>query len=248
MKFLIKILFCSPFFVILYNLIRYRSSVSVEFFKNYRTYRGYLGIVDENELFCVENVFRSCSCDECVQFYLFSIYFLLFSVGIFLILFNFWKFFGIFSVIFCLIFYYLILDADFFVFGMIGGLILLYYESDSTKILKNPYKKREILKNIEKNEKKTEKIENKIKIKEKNSEKNEEVVCGNASEDEIALKWKEYDEKYRPVRSKFRKFLENLKIPKKKVTRSLFPEFLMLTIVFCVCFSLVIVVNLLKNQ
>ena len=116
MQFLFKCLFCSPVFVIIFNLIKYKSNVLEKLSTSYASAREF------------SPTLPSLGSES-----LFLILILMFSVGFLLLIFNFFKLLGIFSLIFALIFYYLVLDADFFVFGMVGGLFLMFFEVESVK-------------------------------------------------------------------------------------------------------------------
>ena len=230
MKFLFKFIFCVPLFIILSNLIKFKGNVELELFEFYKNYIKISSFSPE---------------------ILFWAFFTLFALSVLLIIFNFCRFFGIFWLISSLIFYYLFLDADFFVFGMIGGLLLLSYDVKSVSISKK----------LEKTVKKPEKIKKKLKNRSKSTknrkvvdDKGVELVGATQKEDEIANRWKEYDLKHRPVRSRFEKIrdelfsrLKILKFFNREVKRSVFPEFVMLTVVICSCAALLIIVNLVKT-
>ena len=240
MQFLFKCLFCSPVFVIIFNLIKYNSNVLEKLSTSYASVRDF------------SPTLPSIGSES-----LFYILILMFSVGFLLLIFNFWKFLGIFSLIFALIFYYLVLDADFFVFGMIGGLFLMFFENTSVKSV-------QIAKNVEKNDKKLKKSVKKNKNGPKVI-KNQKVVDGKGVErpspavpavpvDERTDRWKKYDEKTSPVKKKVEIFFTDRVIEFKnkffssgRKKTNVFRELVTITIVICGCVGSLVVVLLLKS-
>lgn len=237
MQFLFKCLFCSPVFVIIFNLIKYKSNVLEKLSTSYASARDF------------SPTLPSLGSES-----LFYILILMFSVGFLLFIFNFWKLLGIFSLIFALIFYYLVLDADFFVFGMIGGLFLMFFENTSVKSVKK-------VKKVEKIEKKLKKAGNKIKNGPKVLKK-AEVVDGKGIDrpipsvpmDEEALRWKKYDEKTAPSRKKVEIFfsdrvieLKNRFFPARSKKKDVSRELITCTMVICGCVGSLVIVFLLQS-
>lgn len=234
MQFLFKCLFCSPVFVIIFNLIKYKSNVLEKLSTSYASAREF------------SPTLPSLSSES-----LFLILILMFSVGFLLLIFNFFKLLGIFSLIFALIFYYLVLDADFFVFGMVGGLFLMFFEVESVKKGKK----------VEKIEKKLKKAGKKIKNGEKVLKK-AEVVDGKGIDrpipsvpmDEEALRWKKYDEKTAPARKKVEIFfsdrvieLKNRFFPARPKKTDVSRELITCTMVICGCVGSMFIVFLLQS-
>ena len=234
MQFLFKCLFCSPVFVIIFNLIKYKSNVLEKLSTSYASAREF------------SPTLPSLGSES-----LFLILILMFSVGFLLLIFNFFKLLGIFSLIFALIFYYLVLDADFFVFGMVGGLFLMFFEVESVKKGKK----------VEKIEKKLKKAGKKIKNGPKGLKK-AEVVDGKGVDrpipsvpmDKEALRWKKYDEKTAPARKKVEIFfsdrvieLKNRFFPARSKKTDVSRELITLTIVICGCVCSMFIVFLLQS-
>jgi hypothetical protein len=254
MQFLFKCLFCSPVFVIIFNLIKYKSNVLEKLSTSYASARDF------------SPTLPSLGSES-----LFYILISMFSVGFLLLIFNFWKLLGIFSLIFSLIFYYLVLDADFFVFGMIGGLFLMFFENTSVKSV-------QIAKNVEKNDKKLKKSVKKNKNGSKVI-KNQKVVDGKGVErpipavpvkeiadkrpipavaahpvNEMAERWKKYDEKTSPARKKVEIFFTDRVIEFKnkffssgRRKTNVFRELVTITIVICGCVGSLVVVLLFQS-
>ncbi len=237
MQFLFKCLFCSPVFVIIFNLIKYKSNVLEKLSTSYAFARDF------------SPTLPSLGSES-----LFLILILMFSVGFLLLFFNFCKFLGIFSLIFALIFYYLVLDADFFVFGMIGGLFLMFFENPSLRT-------GQIAKNVEKIDKKLKKSSKKIKKGQKLVKKGI-VVDGKGvgrpilavPVDEEAERWKKYDEKTASSRKKVEiLFLDRLIVlkdrffPSRPRKGSIFGELVTITIVMCGCVGSLIIIFLVQS-
>lgn len=237
MQFLFKCLFCSPVFVIIFNLIKYKSNVLEKLSTSYASARDF------------SPTLPSLGSES-----LFYILILMFSVGFLLFIFNFWKLLGIFSLIFALIFYYLVLDADFFVFGMIGGLFLMFFENTSVKSV-------QMRKNVEKIDKKLKKAGKKIKNGPKVLKK-AEVVDGKGIDrpipsvpmNEEALRWKKYDEKTAPARKKVEIFfldrvieLKNRFFPARSKKKDVSRELITCTMVICGCVGSLVIVLLLQS-
>lgn len=222
MKLLFRIIFCYPFFVVLYNFINLKSLLDL---KLNNLNNNYIKISSSNYEI------------------LFLTFLVLFSLSVISIVFNLFRFFGIFYLTLSLIFYYLFLDADFFVFGMIGGLLLLIYDVKMNKISGKSIKNK--IKNSSKSIKKVEIVNN----------KNNCVAEPIKESDDVASRWREYELKRRPASSRFTHLINEfvyrakfLNFFKRKVKRSVFPEFVVLTLVICSCATLLIVVNLMKIQ
>jgi hypothetical protein len=123
---------------------------------------------------------------------------------------------------------------------MIGGLLLLSYD---VKISKTPNScKKNKIKNNSKSIKKSKASDN----------KNNCIAEAIEESDVVASRWREYELKRRPssrftnMINDFVSRIEFLNFFKRKVKRSVFPEFVVLTLVVCSCATLLIVVNLMK--